>query len=257
MSQWQADILGIVRDEAYYFAPQGQTKIMNEGWASYWHTKPMTRHILRDDEVIDYADHHSGTVAMRKGQLNPYKVGIELYRDIERRWDHGQFGKDWLECDDATVRRDWDRPTNEGRAKIFEVRQTHNDVTFLDTFLTEEFCKRVGLFTYEKDRKSGEYQIDSREFADIKQKLLFMVSNRGQPRVYVTDGNHANRGELELTHEHEGVDIQIDLANQTLGNLSRAWGRPVHLRTTIEDKPAVFHHDGQTFKYDGPKVSGK
>lgn len=253
MERWQADILSIIRDEAYYFAPQAQTKIMNEGWASYWHTKLMTEEILEDSEVIDYADHHSGTVAMRPGQLNPYKVGIELYRDIERRWDRGQFGKDWDECDDAVTRRDWYRPTNQGKSKIFEVRRTHNDVTFLDTFLTEDFCRRVGLFTYEYDKKSGEFLVDSREFRDIKQKLLFMVSNHGQPRVYVTDANHANRGELELTHQYEGVDVQLEWAGNTLGNLARVWGRPVHLRTRIENKDAVLHHDGEHLTYEGPK----
>lgn len=255
MSRWQADVLEIIRAEAYYFAPQMQTKIMNEGWASYWHTKLMTEAILDDSEVVDYADHHSGTVAMRPGQLNPYKLGLELYRDIERRWDRGQFGRDWAECDDATVRRDWYTPTNEGRAKIFEVRKTHNDVTFVDTFLTEDLCRRVGLFTYAYDRKSGEYVIDSREFAEVKQKLLFMLSSRGQPRVYVSDANHGNRGELELTHEYEAVDIQLDWASQAMGSLARLWGRPVHLRTRIEGKDAVLHHDGQQVAYEGPTPS--
>ncbi|MSP54822.1 MAG: SpoVR family protein [Myxococcales bacterium] len=251
MRGWQAEILEIIRDEAYYFAPQGQTKIMNEGWASYWHTKLMTEEILDDSEVVDYADHHSGTVVMRPGQINPYKIGIELFRDIERRWDRGQFGKEWFDCDDTSVRRDWDRPPAQeglwkpGKTKIFEVRKTHNDVTFLDSFLTEDFCKRAGLFTYEYDKKSGEYLVDSREFADVKEKLLFMVGGRGAPRVHVTDGNHANRGELELTHEHEGVDIQLDWAQQTLGNLATLWGRPVHLRTRVDGKPTVLHHDGQ------------
>src|SRR5258706_1959093 len=92
LEPWQADILSIVRDEAYYFAPQGMTKIMNEGWASYWHSRMMTEKILTDPEVIDYAEHHAGTMGTSPGVLNPYKVGIELYRDIEERWDKGQFG---------------------------------------------------------------------------------------------------------------------------------------------------------------------
>ncbi len=83
LRDWQHDILAIIRDEAYYFAPQGQTKIMNEGWASYWHSTIMTRHGLTDAEIIDYADHHSGTMAMSPQRLNPYKIGIELFRDIE------------------------------------------------------------------------------------------------------------------------------------------------------------------------------
>src|SRR3989338_483831 len=63
LERWQHDILDIIRDEAYYFAPQGQTKIMNEGWASFWHSKIMTQNVLDDSEIIDFADHHSGTMA--------------------------------------------------------------------------------------------------------------------------------------------------------------------------------------------------
>src|SRR3954465_1042451 len=61
LKPWQRDMLSIVRDEAYYFAPQGQTKILNEGWASYWHSTMMTQKALLPSEVIDFADHHSGT----------------------------------------------------------------------------------------------------------------------------------------------------------------------------------------------------
>src|SRR5439155_4052202 len=93
LKPWQRDVLSIVRDEAYYFAPQGQTKIINEGWASFWHSTIMTERALDAWECIDYADHHSGTMAMSRTRLNPYKLGIELFRDIERRLKTRQFGK--------------------------------------------------------------------------------------------------------------------------------------------------------------------
>ena len=100
LEDWQRDILWMIREEAYYFAPQAQTKIMNEGWATYWHAKIMTESALKDAEIIDFADHHSGTVAMHPGQINPYKLGFELWKDIEDRWNKGKFGKDYDECDD-------------------------------------------------------------------------------------------------------------------------------------------------------------
>ncbi len=253
MEGWKQDVLAIVRDESVYFAPQVQTKIMNEGWASYWHTTMMTRDLLTDAEVVDYADHHSGTVTMQPGRLNPYKVGIELFRHIERRWNKGQFGKDWMDCHDVATRRDWDTQAGLGREKIFEVRRTHNDVTFIDTFLTEDFVREVGLFTTKYDKRSGQWIVDSREFAAVKQQLLFMLSNRGDPRIEVTDGNHANRGELELTHTHEGMDIQLDWAELTLGNIARIWGRPVHLVTQVDDKRVVLHHTGDSFEAEGLK----
>jgi len=251
LSRWQQDVMSIVRDEAIYFSPQAQTKIMNEGWASYWHTTMMTRDLLDDSEVIDYADHHSGTVAMRPGSINPYKIGIELYRHIEDRWNKGRFGKAWLDCDDVVHKRDWDTGAGLGREKLFEVRRSHNDITFIDEFLTEDFVREQGLFTYKYNKRAGHYEIDSREFKAVKEKLLFMLSNRGNPRIFVTDGNHANRGELELTHQHEGMDIQVQWAEQTLTNIARLWGRPVHLITQVDDKRAVLHHDGTTFTTEG------
>jgi stage V sporulation protein R len=244
LARWQQDILEIIRDEAYYFAPQAQTKIMNEGWATYWHTKMMTEHILTDAEVVDYADHHSGTVAMRPGQLNPYKMGVELFRHIEDRWNKGQFGKEWLECDDPERQRRWDTGAMLGRQKIFEVRRTHNDVTFLDTFLTPEFCRQQGFFTTTYDPKTRQWELDSREFEDIKRQLLQMMATKGNPRVLIVDANAHNRGELRLAHEHEGPDIQLDWAGLTLGSLATIWGRPVHLDTIVDGKPITLTHDG-------------
>jgi stage V sporulation protein R len=241
----------MIREEAVYFAPQGQTKIMNEGWASYWHTTLMTRHLLKDSEVIDYADHHSGTTAMRPGSFNPYKVGLELWRDIEERWNRGQFGKEWMECEDVAVKRDWDTGARQGRQKIFEVRRSHNDITFVDTFLTEDFVRKLGLFTVEYDRKAGHYVVDKREFRAVKQKLLHMLATRGNPRLLVTDGNRGNRGELQLEHQYDGADIQLDQAEQTLGNLALLWGRPAHLSTQIEGKKVELHHDGSTLTTEG------
>ncbi|NOY26375.1 MAG: SpoVR family protein [Oligoflexia bacterium] len=258
MKPWQSDILSIIRDEAMYFAPQGQTKIMNEGWACYWHTTMMTRDLLTDAEVIDYADHHSGTVSMRPGQLNPYKLGLELYRDIEDRWNKGRFGKDWLDCKDVAVKRDWDTGAGLGRQKIFEVRKTHNDVTFVDEFLTEHFVREQGIFTYEYDKTAHHFVVDSREFADVKHKLLLMLATRGNPRIEVTDANHGNHGELELTHHHEGVDLQLQWAKQALGSVAQIWGRGAHLRTRVDDGDVILHHDGDHFTIEkltkaGPK----
>ena len=248
MPRWKQELMSIIRNEAYYFAPQGQTKIMNEGWATYWHTTMMTQSILSDDEVIDYADHHSGTVYQQPGRLNPYKMGVELFRHIEERWNKGRFGKDWLECTDPREQRRWDTGAGLGREKIFEVRRTHNDITFLDTFLTADFCREMGFFTTKFDPKAGEWVIDSREFEDVKRQLLQMLASRGTPRVYVVDGNHANRGELRLQHQHEGLDIQLDWARVTMHNLQALWGRPVHLDTTVDGKPIRLSQDGSEFK---------
>ena len=140
LEHWQRDVLEIVRDEAYYFAPQAMTKIMNEGWASYWHSKILTEKALTAAEVIDYADANSGVLATSPGRLNPYKLGVELLRNIEERWNKGQYGKEWDECDSMDLKRNWDRRTGLGAKRIFEVRKLYNDITFIDEFFTLEFC---------------------------------------------------------------------------------------------------------------------
>jgi stage V sporulation protein R len=241
---WQRDVLSIIRDEAYYFMPQGQTKIMNEGWASYWHSTIMTNKALTPAEVVDYADHHSGTMAMSGGRLNPYKIGIELLRDIEERWNMGRFGKEWDECDDHASRQSWDRQTGLGRQKIFEVRRVHNDITFIDSFLTPEFCIRHNLFTFAWQEQYGQYYIESRDFAKIKERLLFSLTNFGKPWIYVTDGNYRNRGELLLSHRHQGVDLSLKEAKDVLVNLQRLWSRPVHVQTVVDEKPTLLSFDG-------------
>ena len=83
LDDWQADVLSIVRDEAYYFVPQRMTKIMNEGWASYWHSKIMTEKLLEPSEFLDFADRHAGVMVTQPGGMNPYKLGIELFRTRE------------------------------------------------------------------------------------------------------------------------------------------------------------------------------
>jgi len=244
LKDWQHDVLSIVRDEAYYYAPQGQTKIMNEGWASYWHSTIMTRHGLTDADVVNYADHHSGTMATSPQRLNPYKLGIELFRDIEDRWNTGRFGPEWERCEDAAEKDHWDRGLGLGREKIFEVRRVHNDVTFIDEFLTPEFCAKYKMFSFAYNDSTDHYEIASREFQKIKRQLLTSLTNHGRPVIRVVDGNHRNRGELLLKHDFAGTELRQDYAQATLENLCRLWSRPVHVETVIDDEPAVLSFDG-------------
>lgn len=245
LRDWQRDVLSMIREESYYYAPQIQTKIMNEGWAAYWHSKILTERVVTDKEIIDYADHHSGTLATTPGVLNPYKLGVELFRDIEDRWNKGKFGKDYEECDDIEEKRNWDRKLGLGREKIFEVRRLYNDVTFIDEFLTEDFCREQGLFTYAYNRSTGMYEIESRDFKKVKEKLLFLLTNCGRPIIEIVDGNYMNRGEIYLIHRHEGVDLKLDWAKDVLNHLSRIWTRPVHLETVLQGKVRVFTADGE------------
>jgi stage V sporulation protein R len=243
LEHWQRDVLEIVRDEAYYFAPQAMTKIMNEGWASYWHSTILTQKALTAAEVIDYADANSGVLATSPGRLNPYKLGVELLRNIEDRWNKGQFGKEWNECDSMERKRNWDLRTGLGRKKLFEVRKMYNDITFIDEFFTLEFCIDQKFYSFGFQERSGNWEIMSREFKKVKDQLLRMLTNRGQPVIVVEDGNFENRSELLLRHIHEGTDLDGGQARDTLRNAARVWTRPVSLLTKLEGKGKLLRCD--------------
>ncbi len=245
LKSWQADVLAIIRDEAYYFAPQGQTKIMNEGWASYWHSTMMTTQIASASEIICFADHHSGTMATSPTRMNPYKLGIELFRDIEDRWNRGAFGKEYDECDDFHERKNWDRQLGLGREKIFEVRRVHNDLTFIDAFLTLDFVRQHKLFKFGYNEGTEYYEIETRAFPQVKQQLLASLTNLGRPQISLVDANHHNRGEMMLDHEYTGVELKIDYTRASLENLHRLWSRPVHLRTVLEGIETILSFDGK------------
>lgn len=257
LENWERDVMGMIHEESHYFLPQRQTKVMNEGWASYWHTKIMTQNVLDDSEVIDYADHHSGTVATAPGRLNPYKLGLELFREIEQRWDKGQFGAEWDDCEDMAERNAWDLHLGLGREKIFEVRRVHSDVTFLDTFLTPEFCLREQLFVTKQDPKTKKSVVSSREFNEVKQALLFQFSNGGRPAIEVIDANFGNRGELCLIHRHVGVDLRWDWAREVLEAMVALWRRPVRIETMRGQKPVRLGHDGENATEDAMVEAAK
>ncbi|HQY60334.1 MAG TPA: SpoVR family protein [Polyangiaceae bacterium] len=245
LERWERDVLEVIREEALYFVPQMQTKIMNEGWATYWHSKLMTEKILDASEIIDYADNAAGVLATSGGKLNPYKLGVELYRNIEERWDRGQFGKAWEDCDDLAAKKTWNLRLGLGKKKIFEVRALYNDVTFIDKFLTPEFAAEQKLFSFGWSNRNDRYEIESREFKQVKEKLLFQLTNAGNPFIYVEDANHDNRGELLLTHDHQGLELRGDYAKEVLKSLARVWKRPVLLHTLSEGKEIHLRYDGR------------
>lgn len=248
LSRWQRDVMDMLHNEAVYFVPQAMTKIMNEGWASYWHAKLMTEKVMSPDEMVDFADRHSGVVQMQENQLNPYRLGIELFRDIEDRWNRGCFGSEWENCDRMADKNVWDKKLGLGSEKIFQVRKIYSDVTFVDEFFTLDFCKRSGFFAYEYDRKKREYSVSSRDFSQVKQKILQGLTNLGQPIIRVEDANFENRTELLLDHEHDGVDLDMGYGKETLKNIYGIWTRPVHIKTTYEDRGVMLSYDGEQFK---------
>ena len=143
------------------------------------------------------------------------------------------------------ARSSWDKKLGAGREKLFEVRKHYNDITFIDTFLTPEFAIEQKLFVYGFNDKRNSWEILDREFRKVKAKLLQGLTNFGQPAISVEDGNFENRGELLLVHRHDGVDLKLDHARDTLRNVQSLWRRPVNLVTKVEGRGTLFRFDGR------------
>ena len=235
-----------MRAEAYYFAPQRQTKILNEGWASYWHSKIMTEKALKASEIIDYADHNAGVLSTAPGQFNPYKVGIEPAAP-----HRGALGQGPLRQGVERVRRLRD-PAHLGQAPgpgaAEDLRGAHASTTTSPSSTSSSprtSAGRTSSSRFSLNERSGNYEIDSREFQKVKHKILFQLTNFGEPFIFVEDANHDNRGELLLRHRHEGTDLHDDHARATLTALERIWRRPVNLRTVLDGKAKLLRFDGK------------
>ncbi|WP_394351724.1 SpoVR family protein [Halovenus carboxidivorans] len=343
MEEWQKEILEILRTEAYYFAPQKMTKVMNEGWASYWESLMMADENFADgNEFITYADHMSKVLG--SGGLNPYSLGLQLWKFVENTANRRHVveellcieGITWrnfhdtvdfeavlsvLEPDDLVASVDPDeldaidpsdpridaealeaardgeidldaypwkiftyegmcerhysltKPENRGFIsrismeeleqisrymfddskyesieealsevdysvgwdRMREIRESHNDVTFLDEFLTQEFVDEHNYFTYEYMQSSGDYRATSTDYQDVKKKLMLQFTNFGKPTIVVSDGNYRNRNELLLEHRYNGVSLDLEQAKDTLERVFELWGRPVALRTIVKE----------------------
>jgi stage V sporulation protein R len=128
---------------------------------------------------------------------------------------------------DVDRRAGWDR--------MREIRESHNDVTFLDEFLTDEFVDENDYFTYEYTHTTRDFRVTSTDAEDVKKKLMLQFTNFGKPTISVVDGNFRNRNELLLAHHYNGVQLDMQQAKQTLERVFELWGRPVALKTVVKE----------------------
>lgn len=234
LEPWQRDIMSMIHDEMLYFVPQMQTKIMNEGFASFFHARIMREMDLTDAEHLEFAELHAGVVSPQRGQLNPYYLGYKILEDIERRWDNPT----------AEERERFGRRGGEGRAKIFEVREIENDVSFLRNYLTEDLCEELDLFVYELIDEE-EWTITDKHWERVRDQLVASMTNFGFPYIEVTDDDYQGNRELYLMHRYENAELDLKYARKVLENIFKLWGRKVHLETKVDEEPLVLSYDGE------------
>jgi len=233
LEPWQRDVMAMLHEEMEYFIPQLQTKIMNEGWASIWHSRIMRELDLPTDEHLEFAELHAGVVSPHKGQLNPYYLGYKIFEDIERRWDNPTDEE----------REKFGRRGGEGRDKMFEVRELDNDISFLRNYLTEEMCEELDLFVYELV-DDEDWTVTEKRWERVRDQITANKTNFGFPYIEVVDGDYDGNRELYLMHRFEGVELDMKYARKTLEYVYKLWGRDVHLETQVDEEPLIMNYDG-------------
>jgi stage V sporulation protein R len=242
LAEWEKDLLTIVHEQAQYFIPQIETKIMNEGWASFWHKRIMEALDLPQALQMEFIVRHTQVLCPTPGGLNPYHIGMTVWQDIERRWSEPNAQE---ESKPAT-------PKKSAKDKLFEVREVERDTSFLRRYLTEELIRELNLFEYQP---RGNDKVVSRVADDtgwqaIKETLIQNVGTGTIPVIKVEDADYNNSRSLFLKHSHDGRDLQLEYAEKTLQYLRQLWGREVLLETVINEKKSLlcFSEDRLTIK---------
>lgn len=235
LDDWQRDILTMLREEMLYFWPQLETKILNEGWASYWHQRIVRELDLTSDETIEYAKLNAGVLQPSRTSINPYHLGLKILEDIEERYDNPSE-----EMQKRGVKK------GSGREKLFEVRELESDISFIRNYLTKDIIEREDMYLFEK--KGRDYRIATKDFEAIQDQLISARINGGFPFINVVDGDYNRNGELYLVHGYEGIELDLPYLQHVLPYIYDLWGRPVHIETKVEERLIRFSYSGDEVK---------
>jgi len=215
LEPWEKDLITIVEQESLYFVPQACTKIMNEGWACMIHEKIIQELGIPDDYYLSFIRLHNQVVRPHLGRINPYHLGFKIFKHIEKT--HG-----FEEC--------------------IRVRETHSDETFIKTYLDEDLCKELNLFSYSFHQKEGYNKIDKVSHKDswqsIRDDLIKSIGLNSIPVVLVKELK--KDGTLVLEHEHDGRDLQLSEANKVFEHINDLWSGSVKFTTIIEEETWEF-----------------
>ncbi len=236
-NRWIKSIMNIIRNTALYFAPQMRSKIINEGWASYWHDE-----LFRNDDRISghevaYAKINAYVTSVSRVGLNPYAIGLRLIQYVEEMANKGHMNYDFQKITNAEERKLYDNKSHNGKDVIFELRKKLSDFTLINTFTDQDFVDKNNLFVVGKrlneQRRMYEYYIKSRKASDYKNMLIDSLYH--PPHIHV-DPEKTNDENLYLVHEFEGKQLHYDYIPETLIGIEFLWGGQVQLETTLIQK---------------------
>ncbi|CAB1071886.1 SpoVR family protein [Alkalispirochaeta odontotermitis] len=231
-NSWMKPVIEVIRKTSLFFQPQIRTKIMNEGWASYWHEKLF----LQDDRIegheVDFARTHAGVTSMPRVGLNPYALGLRLFYYIEDLADKGKYSIDFKRLLDARERDQFDTATGQGQDFLFKLRNDFNDFMFINTFVDQDFVNQYKLFVADRrlnqSRGVWEYYIKSRSAESYRKMLLDTLYH---PPYLKIQPDKTNNGNLCLLHIFEGKPLVKEFIANTMLGIEFLWGAPVQLET--------------------------
>ena len=241
---WMKTVVEVIRTTSLYFQPQIRTKILNEGWASYWHEELF----LKDDRIngheVEFAIVNAKVTSMPRVGLNPYALGMRLFSYLKAQADKGRMSFDFDRISDQHKRREYDQQTGFGKEFIFAVRENFSDSMFVNSFIDQEFVDEYKLFVADKrlnkERMTWEYYIKSRKAEHYRQMIADSLYH---PPSVVISTDKSNT--LTLKHIFEKKPLVRDYIEATLMGVEFLWGGKVCLYTT-EPEPVAEAAKTQT-----------
>ncbi|HUS24100.1 MAG TPA: SpoVR family protein [Candidatus Binatia bacterium] len=244
LDDWQREVVRIVRKLAQYFYPQGLTKVMNEGWATFWHYTLLNRlfdkGLVDDGFMIEWLASHTNVVTQRGfdqqgyGGINPYALGFSMMSDIrricehptdeDRAWFPDIAGGDWRKVLDFAMRN-------------------YKDESFIGQFLSPKLMREFHFFAIADHAAENDLVVDSihndQGYRRLR-RLLAQQYNRDlqQPDIQVTRYERHGDRSLTLRHlQHRGRPLD-EVSAEVLKHVARLWGFGVRLET-VDPQGAV------------------
>jgi len=245
LESWEQDIFSIIREESFYFYPIVMTKIINEGFASFWHAELMYKYNkLSGQEYLDFAKTHSGVINPGNPfSINPYYLGFKIFTDIRERWDKlFEEGKSSIN----------------GIKKVIEVAAEEDDASFLRNYLTKELAEKIGLFNYgyrlKRDRRGdqkklteehGVVELKDRDLDKIIENIIRPTINYGAPLITV---DQVDGDTLIMRHRDKIGPLDEKYMEKTMEYIFSIWGGPIELKTIINGKLFTYCFDESGFE---------
>lgn len=231
-NQWMKSVLSIVRNTALYFEPQIRTKIINEGWASYWHDTlfRQDKHICGHE--VEYARINAYVTSVSRAGLNPYAIGLRLVQHVEDIANKGKMDYRFQRLLDSDSRDSYDQNTCRGKEAIFALRRNFSDFMLIKTFTSQDFVDEHDLFVlgkkFDAQRQVHQYYIKSRRAEDYQQMLIESLYH---PPHITVDMQGTTDENIRLTHHFEGKELIRDFIGNTMLGIEFLWGGSVELDT--------------------------